>query len=110
MALKIRLRRQGQRNRPFYRIVVADEHAPRDGRYLENVGWYNPHEKDQEKVAHLTPDRVGHWLRLGAIMTHGVLPLVKKLAPSVLHFLHEQKNRKLTQRRSQRKSSPKNAS
>lgn len=109
MALKIRLRRQGQRNRPFYRIVVADEHAPREGRYLENIGWYNPLEKSQESVAQLSSERVSHWLRLGAQMTDGVFPLVKKLAPEVVQFLQEQKKRKLTKRRSQRRSSPRNA-
>ncbi len=44
MALKIRLRQQGRNNRPFYRLVVTDVRSPRDGKYVEMLGWYNPFE------------------------------------------------------------------
>ena len=46
MALKIRLRQQGRKNRPFYRLVLTDSRTPRDGKYVEALGWYNPIEKD----------------------------------------------------------------
>ena len=49
MALKIRLRQQGRAKRAFYRLVVTDSRAPRDGKYLEAVGWYNPVEVEQEQ-------------------------------------------------------------
>ncbi len=69
MALKIRLTRQGAKKRPFYRIVVADVRSPRDGRYIEIVGTYNPMlAKDDENRLTLKEDRVKHW------MSHGALP------------------------------------
>jgi small subunit ribosomal protein S16 len=49
MALKIRLRQQGRNNRPFYRLVVADVRSPRDGKYLEALGWYNPFEAEADR-------------------------------------------------------------
>ena len=50
MALKIRLRQQGRKNRPFYRMVVTDVRAPRDGKYCEALGWYNPFETELDKL------------------------------------------------------------
>ena len=47
MALKIRLRQQGRNNRPFYRLVVTDARSPRDGKYVEALGWYNPFEAER---------------------------------------------------------------
>lgn len=82
MALKIRLRQQGRNNRPFYRIVVMDVREPRDGKYLEMVGWYNPFEKEQTTL--VKGERVGHWLNLGAEMSESVAVLVEKEAPEVM--------------------------
>jgi small subunit ribosomal protein S16 len=67
MALKIRLSRGGRKSRPFYRIVVADSRMPRDGRYLEKVGTYNPllNDQDENRVA-LVRDRIEYWLSQGA--------------------------------------------
>ena len=73
MALKIRLARAGAKKRPFYRIVVAEATAPRDGRFLEKVGTYNPmlsKEHDQRIV--LKQDRVQYWLGVGAQPTDRV--------------------------------------
>lgn len=109
MALKIRLRQQGQKNRPFYRVVVADAAAPREGRYLENVGWYNPIETDEAQALHLEPERIERWIHQGAQITDGVFPLIKKGAPAIIQLLQEQKKRKQTKRRSERKSSPRNS-
>ncbi len=78
MAVKIRLARHGAKKRPFYRIVVADSECPRDGRFLENVGTYNPL-KDPAEVTFKT-ERVQHWLQQGAIPTDTVKSLLKKEA------------------------------
>ncbi len=74
MAVKIRLARGGSKKRPYYRIVVADERAPRDGRYIEKVGTYNPAlAKDDEKRVILLEDRIKEWLSKGAQPTDRVL-------------------------------------
>ena len=73
MALKIRLARAGSKKRPYYHIVVADVRAPRDGRFIETVGAWNPMlEKDAERVK-LDADRIQHWLGQGAQPTDRVL-------------------------------------
>jgi small subunit ribosomal protein S16 len=84
MAVKIRLRAQGSVNRVKYRVVVADSRSPRDGKYLEAVGWYHPMAKDEDKKVFLLPDRIQHWLLLGAEITDKVESLMKKAAPGVL--------------------------
>ncbi len=70
MAIKIRLARGGSKKRPFYRIVVADSRMPRDGRYIEKLGTYNPLlPKDSEERVKMDLDRVKHWLGEGAQVT-----------------------------------------
>jgi len=76
MAVKIRLARHGATKRPFYRIVVADSECKRDGRYLENVGTYNPLTNPAEVT--LKTERVQYWLQQGAIPTDTVKTLLKK--------------------------------
>lgn len=76
MPVKIRLARHGAKKRPFYRIVVADSESPRDGRYLENVGTYNPL-KDPVEVT-LEEERIKYWINQGAIPTDTVKSLLKK--------------------------------
>lgn len=72
MALKIRLARAGSKKRPYYHIVVADVRAPRDGRFIERVGYWNPMlPKDGARVA-LEQDRVRYWLANGAQPTDRV--------------------------------------
>ncbi len=74
MALKIRLARGGAKKRPFYRIVVAESTAPRDGRFIEKVGTYNPLlPKDHEERVVLKEERIRHWLSVGAKPTDRVL-------------------------------------
>jgi small subunit ribosomal protein S16 len=73
MALKIRLARAGSKKRPYYHIVVADVRSPRDGRFIEAVGAWNPLlPKDGERVK-LDTDRIQHWLGNGALPTDRVL-------------------------------------
>ncbi len=70
MALKIRLARAGAKKRPFYRIVVADARAPRDGRFIEKVGTYNPLlPQDHAERVVLNEERIKHWLGVGAQAT-----------------------------------------
>ena len=73
MSLKIRLSRGGAKKRPFYRIVLADSRSPRDGKFLEKLGTYNPmlpHEHAQRLV--LQGERIQHWLGMGAQPTERV--------------------------------------
>ena len=73
MALKIRLARAGARKRPFYRIVVADSRRPRDGRFIEKLGTYNPLlGRDDSNRVTLNEDRIRHWLGHGARPTDRV--------------------------------------
>lgn len=64
MAVKIRMRRMGAKKRPFYRLVIADSRAPRDGRFIEEVGYYNP--LSNPKEIKLDEDRILEWLQQGA--------------------------------------------
>ena len=74
MSLKLRLARAGAKKRPFYRIVVADSRSPRDGRFIEVVGTYNPIlPKTDEKRVILDLDRIKHWQSVGAQPTDRVL-------------------------------------
>ena len=76
MSVKIRLARHGAKKKPFYRIVIADSESPRDGKFLENVGTYNPL-ADPAKVS-LKQERIKHWIGQGAIPTDTVKSLLKK--------------------------------
>ena len=76
MSVKIRLARHGAKKRPFYRIVVADSESPRDGRFLENVGTYNPLIDPVEVT--LKNERISYWIGQGAIPSDTVKSLLKK--------------------------------
>ena len=74
MPLKIRLARGGAKKRPFYRIVIADSRSPRDGRFIERVGTFDPQlPKDSDKRIILVKERIEHWLKVGARPTDRVL-------------------------------------
>ena len=73
MALKIRLSRAGAKKRPFYRVVVADSRNPRDGRFLERLGTYDPMlPKDHPERVRLNEERIRHWLGVGALPSERV--------------------------------------
>jgi len=74
--VRIRLRRQGAKKQPSYRVVVADQHSPRDGRILENIGFYNP-TTDPETVS-IDVERARYWLSVGAQPSESVARLLKK--------------------------------
>ncbi len=74
MALKIRLARAGSKKRPYYHVVIADVRSPRDGRFIETVGAWNPLlPKDSAERVKLDADRINHWLGNGALPTDRVL-------------------------------------
>lgn len=77
MSLKIRLARAGTTKRPYYHVVIADARSPRDGRFIEKVGTYNPQLEDDKRVT-LVTDRVTHWLSVGAQPTDRVLRFLDK--------------------------------
>ena len=76
MAVRIRLRRMGKTKRPFYRVVVADQRSPRDGRFIENIGRYHPLE--DPSVIEIDEERALHWLRVGAQPSNTVKVLMTK--------------------------------
>jgi len=76
MAGKIRLRRMGAKKAPFYRVVVADSRYPRDGRFIEEIGYYNPVAKPAE--IKIDTDKADKWIANGALPTDTVKSLLKK--------------------------------
>ncbi len=76
MAVSIRLRREGAKNSPYYKVVVADSRSPRDGKFIEIVGTYDPKKKDHNSTIKL--DRIEHWISKGAQASDTVRSLVKQ--------------------------------
>lgn len=74
--VRIRLRRMGATKKPFYRIVVAQNESPRDGRFIEVIGTYNP--LTTPETVELNTDRAAHWLSVGAKPSEGVIPLLRR--------------------------------
>jgi small subunit ribosomal protein S16 len=72
MSLKLRLARAGTKKRPYYHVVVADARSPRDGRFIEKIGTYDPKLEDREKRVTLVTERAQHWLSVGAQPTDRV--------------------------------------
>ena len=77
MTTRIRLRRLGAKKRPFYRVVVADQRSPRDGRFIENIGKYHP--LDEPSRIEIDEERALHWLRTGAQPSESVKNLMDKV-------------------------------
>ena len=75
--VRIRLRRMGAKKSPFYRIVVADKRSPRDGRFIETIGTYDPN--TQPETVTLNMERAAHWLSVGAQPSDGVIRILKRL-------------------------------
>jgi len=78
MAVRIRMARYGKRNDPFYRIVVADKEKPRDGKFLEVLGTYDPNNKQQKIKA--DKDRIAYWISNGATPSETVANLLKTMS------------------------------
>lgn len=84
MALAIRMRQQGRHGLQTYRIVLMDEKSRRDGKYVEQLGWYNPHETEQEKQILINAGRVLELLNVGAKLSDNVENLLNQTAPEVM--------------------------
>jgi small subunit ribosomal protein S16 len=76
MTVKIRLKRVGKKKAPSYRVVVADSRSPRDGRIIENLGWYNP--LVEPSAIHIDAEKALSWLNEGAQPTESVTSLLKR--------------------------------
>ena len=74
--VKIRLKRMGMKKKPFYRVVVADERSPRDGRFIEEIGFYNP--MTEQATIQIDAEKAKQWLKNGAQPTDTVRVLLKK--------------------------------
>ena len=109
MAVKIRLRQQGRKNRQTFRLVVTDIRNPRDGKYLETLGSYDPHSAKSNLT--LNTERLNYWLSKGAELSPSAEKLVKGTAPEVITALKTQKNaarvKKAAQRRRLKKADKK---
>ena len=90
MAVKIRLKRMGAKKAPFYRVVVADSRSPRDGRFIETVGTYNPLKTPAE--INLNEEKAMKWLNNGAIPTDTVKNLFSKVG--IMEKFHNEKQGK----------------
>jgi len=80
--LKIRLRQQGRKNRQTYRLVVTDIRNPRDGKYLEMIGWYNPFNATQDCM--IDDARVQYWMGLGAQLSESAKTLIARVSPDLM--------------------------
>ncbi len=76
--VSIRLSRGGSKKRPFYHVVVSDSRSPRDGRYIERLGFFNPGAAGATEEVRLDSDRIDYWLSKGAQPTERVSSLIKK--------------------------------
>ena len=77
MSVKIRLKRMGMKKKPFYRVVVADVASPRDGRFIEEIGYYNPMTEPAATIK-IDADKAKQWIKNGAQPTDTVRTLLKK--------------------------------
>jgi small subunit ribosomal protein S16 len=112
MALKIRLRQQGRTNRQTYRLVVTDIRNPRDGKYLEMIGWYNPFSTTHDSVVNV--ERINYWVGQGAQITPNAQALIARIAPDVMKEIrakeHVNRTKKAAKRRTGKKAAAKSKS
>ena len=80
MSLKIRLARAGSKKRPYYHVVIADVRSPRDGRFIERIGFYNPSATANEESIRIAQDRLTYWRSVGAQASATVERLVNQAA------------------------------
>jgi len=102
MAVTLRLARYGRKKRPFYRIVAADSHMKRDGRYLELLGTLNP--LIDPPLVELQQERVKYWISVGAKPSDTVSNVIEKQIPGLLSELEAGRKEKIRSRRAARKA------
>lgn len=90
MAVRIRLKRMGAHKKPFYRVVVADSRSPRDGRFIEEIGYYNP--IAEPAIVNIDKEKAIEWIGKGAQVSDTVRSLLRKAG--VLKQIHEAKQQK----------------
>lgn len=78
MAVRIRMKRLGRKHRPFFRVCAMDSRAPRDGKVIEELGYYDPTVRETDARAVLNGERIAYWLSVGALPTEKVRTLIKK--------------------------------
>ncbi len=86
MAVRIRMKRLGRRHRPFYRVCAIDGRAPRNGKVIEELGYYDPMVKDTDARAVLNGERIAYWLSVGACPSDNVRVLIKKYGKDGTHL------------------------
>jgi small subunit ribosomal protein S16 len=86
----------------MYRVVVTDSRWPRDGKYLESLGWYNPYATELKDQVFIKADRVQHWLANGAQLSECVESLVKQTDPAIIKTLNERRAKQAVKRRQRR--------
>ena len=105
MGLKIRLARAGAKKRPYYHIVVADSRSPRDGRFIEAVGSYNPMlPSDHVDRVRLKDERISHWLKEGALATDRVAKFLGKAGLAPMPVFREQPIQSLPKKKAQERA------
>lgn len=105
MALKIRLARAGAKKRPYYHIVVADSRSPRDGRFLEKVGSYNPMlPAEHEDRVRLRDERIQHWIGQGAVATDRVARFLGRAGLAPMPAIREQPVKSAPKKRAQERA------
>ena len=105
MALKIRLSRAGAKKRPFYKIVVADSRSPRDGRFIERIGSYDPmlpHENEKRVI--VNEDRAKHWMKVGAVPSDRVARMLSKRGLCAAPAIPEQTKKNQPKAKSQERA------
>ena len=105
MGLKIRLARAGAKKRPYYHIVIADSRSPRDGRFIEKVGSYNPMlPAEHEDRVHLQGERIIHWLREGALATERVARFLGRAGLAPMPEMREQPKQSAPKKKAQERA------
>ncbi len=89
MAVRIRMKRLGRSHRPFYRICAMDSRCPRDGKVIEELGYYDPMVRETDARAILKGERIAHWMSVGALPTEKVAILIKKYGKDGSHLAQQ---------------------
>lgn len=90
MAVRIRLKKMGRRHRPFFRVCAMDSRTPRDGRVIEELGYYDPMVRDTDARAVLDGERIDYWISVGATPSDKVGVLIKKYGTAGTHLEQQQ--------------------
>jgi small subunit ribosomal protein S16 len=85
VSVRIRMKRMGRPHRPFYRVCAVDSRSPRDGKVIEELGYYDPMVRDVDARAILNGERITHWLSVGALPSERVEVLIRKYGPNGSH-------------------------